>query len=75
MSPTSAIARSAAEAGTPTQIPMLIGGEWRVASDTYEVRDPYRGSIFEIAPRSTLPDLDDALAAAVAAKGGSDAGL
>ena len=67
MSP-SVIARSATEAGTPTQIRMLIGGEWRVASDTYEVRDPYRGSIFEIAPRSTLPELDDALAAAVAAK-------
>jgi acyl-CoA reductase-like NAD-dependent aldehyde dehydrogenase len=68
MSSTSAIARPATEAGTPTQIPMLIGGEWRVASDTYEVRDPYRGSIFEIAPRSTPAELDDALAAAVAAK-------
>jgi acyl-CoA reductase-like NAD-dependent aldehyde dehydrogenase len=68
MSPTSAIARSATEAGSPRQIPMLIAGEWRVASDTYEVRDPYRGSIFEIAPRSTRAELDDALAAAVAAR-------
>jgi acyl-CoA reductase-like NAD-dependent aldehyde dehydrogenase len=52
----------------PTEIPMLIDGQWRTASETYEVRDPYRGDIFEIAPRSTLADLDAALSAAVAAK-------
>ena len=52
----------------PTEIPMLIGGQWRAASETYEVRDPYRGTVFELAPRSTLSELDDALKAAVAAK-------
>lgn len=52
----------------PTQIPMLIGGEWRAASETYEVHDPYRGGVIEIAPRSALAELDAALSAAVAAK-------
>jgi len=49
MSPTSAIKNSAA-AG-PTEIPMLIGGQWRAASDTYEVRDPYRNTVVSNAPR------------------------
>ena len=31
---------------SPATIPMLIGGQWRVASETYEVRDPYRGGVF-----------------------------
>jgi acyl-CoA reductase-like NAD-dependent aldehyde dehydrogenase len=52
----------------PIEIPMLIGGQWRAASETYEVRDPYRGTVYELAPRSTLTELDDALKAAVAAK-------
>jgi len=65
MSPISAAKKLDAE---PAAIPMLIGGQWRVASETYEVRDPYRGGVFEIAPRSTLAELDDALKAAVAAK-------
>ena len=52
----------------PTQIPMLIGGEWRAASETYEVRDPYRGEVVSHAPRSSLAELDAALDAAVAAK-------
>ena len=51
-----------------TEIPMLIGGEWRAASEMYEVRDPYRGDIVELAPRSTSDDLDAALNAAVSAK-------
>lgn len=53
---------------TPTEIAMLIGGDWRIAADTYEVHDPYRGSVVAHAPRSSLRDLDDALNAAVAAK-------
>jgi len=65
MSPTSAAKRLDP---SPAAIPMLIGGEWRSASETYEVRDPYRGDVFEIAPRSTLGELDEALSAAVAAK-------
>src|SRR5271169_853793 len=65
MSPISAAKKVDA---APTEIPMLIGGQWRAASETYEVRDPYRGTVFELAPRSTLSELDDALKAAVAAK-------
>jgi acyl-CoA reductase-like NAD-dependent aldehyde dehydrogenase len=49
-------------------IPMLIGGEWRPAQETYDVRDPYRGDVVARAPRSSLGDLDAALSAAVAAK-------
>jgi acyl-CoA reductase-like NAD-dependent aldehyde dehydrogenase len=66
MSVISAVKTSAAAA--PTAIPMLIGGEWRPASETYEVRDPYRGEVVAHAPRSTLVELDAALRAAVGAK-------
>jgi acyl-CoA reductase-like NAD-dependent aldehyde dehydrogenase len=50
--------------GPICRVPMAVrgarfGGTWLGVN---------RGSIFEIAPRSTLPELDDALAAAVAAK-------
>jgi acyl-CoA reductase-like NAD-dependent aldehyde dehydrogenase len=69
MSTVSAIPRAAAQTATPTQIPNLIGGEWRAATEVYEVRDPYRGTLFEIAPRSTPADLDAALEAAVAPNG------
>jgi acyl-CoA reductase-like NAD-dependent aldehyde dehydrogenase len=65
MSPASAAKKLDA---APTEIPMLIGGEWRAASETYQVHDPYRGGVVEIAPRSTLAELDAALTAAVAAK-------
>jgi acyl-CoA reductase-like NAD-dependent aldehyde dehydrogenase len=60
-------AKHAAET-SPTLIPMLIGGEWRAAAETYEVRDPYRSALVANAPRSTQSDLDDALDAAVKAK-------
>jgi acyl-CoA reductase-like NAD-dependent aldehyde dehydrogenase len=66
MSPFSA-AKPAAEAG-PTGIPMLIGGQWRAAAETYPVRDPYRNVVVANAPRSSLADLNDALDAAVKAK-------
>ncbi len=66
MNPTSAVLATS-ETG-PAEIPMLIGGEWRRASETYEVRDPYRKTVASHAPRSSLADLDDALKAAVAAK-------
>jgi len=66
MSPASA-AKLTAEAGV-TEIPMLIGGEWRAAAESYEVRDPYRNTVVARAPRSALTDLDDALDAAVKAK-------
>jgi len=60
-------AKSATE-NNPANIPMLIGGKWRVAAETYAVRDPYRNTIVANAPHSTLTDLDDALNAAVSAK-------
>jgi acyl-CoA reductase-like NAD-dependent aldehyde dehydrogenase len=66
MSPTSA-AQVKNETG-PAEIPMLIGGQWRAAAETYDVRDPYRGTVVSQAPRSSLADLDDALRAAVNAK-------
>jgi acyl-CoA reductase-like NAD-dependent aldehyde dehydrogenase len=66
MSPASA-AKPTAEAGV-TEIPMLTGGEWRAAAESYEVRDPYRNTVVAKAPRSALTDLDDALDAAVKAK-------
>ena len=66
MNPTSAAKRTAEAA--PTEIPMLIGGEWRAASETYDVRDPYRNTVVSRAPRSSQADLNDALDAAVAAK-------
>lgn len=49
-------------------LPMLIGGAWQPAKQTYEVRDPYRGDIVAKAPRTSPADLDAALSAAVAAK-------
>src|SRR5260221_11723980 len=52
----------------PIEIQMLIGGAWRSAETTYAVMDPYSGETVAQAPQSTLRDLDDALAAAVAAK-------
>jgi acyl-CoA reductase-like NAD-dependent aldehyde dehydrogenase len=52
----------------PTQIPMLIGGQWLAASETYEVRDSYRGGVVAYAPRTTSAELDAALQAAVGAK-------
>jgi acyl-CoA reductase-like NAD-dependent aldehyde dehydrogenase len=58
----------AVSAAAPAAISMLIGGEWRAAKETYEVRDPYRDAVVSLAPRSSLDDLDDALGAAVKAK-------
>ena len=50
------------------QVPMLIGGEWVPAAETYDRFDPYRGALVSAAPRSNAQDLDRALSAAVAAK-------
>src|ERR1700738_4656497 len=60
-------AKHAAEAA-PAEFPMLIGGEWRMAAETYPVRDPYRNVVVANAPRSSLADLNDALDAAVKPK-------
>jgi acyl-CoA reductase-like NAD-dependent aldehyde dehydrogenase len=49
---------------------MRIGGEWRTGSPETGVVDPYRGEVVAYAPESSLKDLDDALAAACAAKAG-----
>ena len=61
------VSENAPKAATAT-VRMLIGGEWREGAKTYEVRDPYRGEVIARAPESSLQDLDDALAAATAAK-------
>ena len=50
------------------EIPMLIGGNWRAAAETTEVRNPYNGELAARAPRSSPADLEDALSAAQAAK-------
>ena len=55
-------------AAPASTIPMLVGGEWRSASETYAVHDPYRDEVVAHAPRSTRADLDAALDAAVSAK-------
>lgn len=70
MNSTSGISSSGIKpaAATAVDIPMLIGGHWRGAAETYEVRDPYRNGVVAHAPRSSLADLDDALNAAVHAK-------
>src|ERR1700730_17289246 len=67
MNPSSPARERPADA-VPAEIPMLIGGAWRAASECYEVRDPYRGTVVAHAPRSTMDDLNDALDAAVQAK-------
>lgn len=58
------------EPTTPTteQVPMLIGGEWRQATATRDIVDPYRGDLVARAPESTVEDLEAALSSAVAAK-------
>ena len=50
------------------RVPMLIGGEYRYADSETEIVDPYRGEVVSRAPNSTEADLDQAIAAAVAAK-------
>jgi acyl-CoA reductase-like NAD-dependent aldehyde dehydrogenase len=49
-------------------IPMLVGGAWVDAKDTYEVADPYRGTVVARAPQSSIEDVDAALRAATASK-------
>lgn len=49
-------------------IPMLIAGAWREATDRVDVRNPYSGDVVAYAPRSSLADLEAALASAVATK-------
>ncbi len=56
-------------AAAPAEIKMLIGGAWRRGGTLQSVIDPYRGDTVTMAPESTAGDLDDALEAAVAAKG------
>lgn len=62
--------RPRGEATDLRRIPMLIGGEWRDGAQVDEVRDPYRGDVVALQPRSSLADLDSALDAAVSAKAG-----
>ncbi len=53
---------------TPPVIPMLIGGTWKSAAETAEIRNPYDGELVCHAPRSSMADLDAALKAATAVK-------
>lgn len=57
-----------APAGAVPRLRMRIGGDWREGTAEAAVLDPYRGERVAMAPESSLKDLDDALAAAVAAK-------
>ena len=59
---------NAAAAPELARLRMYIGGQWRHGVNERDVFDPYRGGRIACAPESTLQDLDDALAAAVAAK-------
>ena len=55
---------------TPVEIPMLIGGAWRHASDRNAYReriDPYRGNVIARVPESDERDVDDALTSATRA--------
>jgi acyl-CoA reductase-like NAD-dependent aldehyde dehydrogenase len=49
-------------------VPMLIGGEWVAATESYDVFDPFRGALVARAPKSTMGELDRALSAAAAAR-------
>jgi acyl-CoA reductase-like NAD-dependent aldehyde dehydrogenase len=51
-----------------SSVSMLIAGQWRPSAQTYEIRDPFRGTTTTEAPQSSMQDLDDALNAAVGAK-------
>ncbi len=53
---------------TVPRIRMLINGEWRAAERYQEIIDPYRGEVVALAPESSLQDVNDAVAAASAAK-------
>jgi acyl-CoA reductase-like NAD-dependent aldehyde dehydrogenase len=62
---------SAAVAGSafrPVAAGALIGGRWRDAARTVEVRDPYRGGVVGTSPVSSLADVEAAVAAAVDAR-------
>ena len=47
---------------------VLIGGEWRAAERTAEIRDPYRGDVVGTVPVSSPADVQAAVAAAVSAR-------
>jgi acyl-CoA reductase-like NAD-dependent aldehyde dehydrogenase len=49
-------------------IPQLIAGKWQPAAESYDVRDPYRGTVIAKAPRSGMEDLERAMQAAHSAK-------
>ncbi len=51
------------------KIPMLMDGAWVEGVRHAEVRDPFRGTVCSLAPLSTPADLDQALDAAVRARG------
>ncbi|QDC10077.1 aldehyde dehydrogenase family protein [Oceanicola sp. D3] len=50
-----------------TDYPMIIGGQKRMAASSFDVTDPATGDVAGQAPKGTLADLEDAVAAAKAA--------
>ena len=56
-----------AKVSDPISVPLLIDGEWRPGTTTFESLDPYHGDVVSLAPETTPAELDDALDAARAA--------
>jgi acyl-CoA reductase-like NAD-dependent aldehyde dehydrogenase len=62
----------AVQPGALPTLRLLIGGEWRAASDgsTFEVRSPIDGSVIAHAQSATIEDVEAAIAAAKGARKG-----
>lgn len=58
---------------TPVTARNLVGGQWRDAGASIEVRDPYRHTVVGRAPSSTAQDVAEAVAAAAGARSRSAA--
>ena len=56
-----------AKISNPISVPLLINGNWRTGTTTFESIDPYRGDIVSVAVETTPEELDAALDAAVTA--------
>ena len=52
----------------PPRVLNLIGGRWRDGSVTFDVVDPFRGEIVSRVASASAADVDDAVAAALAAR-------
>ena len=52
---------------------MLLAGQWVDGDKTIDVRDPFDDSLIDTVPAATADDVETALAAADAARGGARA--